>query len=394
MAENYIGEDGLVTQTLEEIRTDLINKFKAVYGANINVEQNSPDGQFINILAQIKRDILDLITQLYNNIDVDAVYGLAQQILYKLNGITINAYTYSYVYVNVTATEDVTLAGLDDNIDNIDGTGYTVRDVNGNRYILASTTNLTAGTTTLLNFRAAELGSVTSLANTITVMETIQKGISGVNNPANNYITGNTGETTAQFRQRRNKTMNVASQGFTDSIESQMLNILGVTQCKAYDNKGDTTVDGIPPHTLWVVVEGGTPEEIGQIIYANIPPGIPMKGSRSVAITKPSGDVGYYYYDVASPVDLYVRATIKNFTSNPLDEDYVKTQLAQTDYNIKEMVKTSDLTQIMQTALGETGTPYNVEISLDENTWAEYLTPSGLDEYFVITTDNITLTVV
>lgn len=393
MADNYIGENGLVTQSLEEIKTDLENKFKAIYGNDINLEQNSPDGQLINILAQEKKDTLDLITQLYNNIDVDAVYGLPQQVLYKLNGISINAYTFSFVYVNVTVTESVTLSGLDDNIGNIDGTGYTVRDTNGNRYILTTTVNLTAGTH-LLNFRAAELGSVTSLANTVTVMETILKGVSAVNNPANNYITGNTGETTAEFKQRRNRAMSVASQGFTDSIESQMLNLPTVTQCKAYDNKLGTTVNGIPPHTAWVIVEGGTPQEIGQVIYANIPPGIPMKGDEAVLITKPSGDMEYFYYDVPTAVNLYVKATIKNFTSETLDTDYVKTQLAQTDYNIQEMVKTSDLTQIMQEALGETGTPYNVEISLDGNTWAEYLTPSGLDEFFVITTSNITLTVV
>lgn len=393
MADNYIGQNGLVTQSLEDIKTQITGEYQAIYGNDINVSQNSPDGQKINIEALAKKDILDLITAFYNNIDVDAVIGLPQQILYKLNGITINAYSFSYVYVNVTVTENVTLQGLDANINNVDGTGYTVRDTNGNRYILASTANLTAGTH-LLNFRAAELGSITSLANTITIMETVLKGVSGVNNPANNYITGNTGESAAEFRQRRNKAMSVASQGFTDSIESQMLNLPTVTQCKAYDNKSNSTVNGIPPHTVWVIVEGGTPQEIGQVIYANIPPGIPMKGDQSVLITKASGDMEFFYYDTPTAVNLKVRATIKNFTSEALDTDYIKTQLAQTNYNIQEMALTSEITVTLQNALGETGTPYNVEISLDGNTWAEYLTPSGLDEFFVITTSNITLTVV
>ncbi len=393
MADNYIGVNGLVVQTLEEIKTDLETKFKAIYGDNINLEQNSPDGQLINILAQEKKDILDLLVQFYNNIDVDAVYGLPQEILYKLNGLAINAYTYSYVYVNVTVTEDVTLQGLDDNINNADGTGYTVRDTNGNRYILAATTDLTANTTTLLNFRAAELGSVTSLANTVIIMETVVKGVASVNNPANNYITGNTGETTAQFRQRRNKALSVASQGFTDSIQSQLLALPDVTQAKVYDNKTDIAVNEIPPHSVWVVVQGGTPQEIGQIIYANLPPGIPMKGEQSALINKPNGDMELFYYDLPTAVNLYVRATIKNFTQIALDTENIKTTLAATNYNIQEMVKTSDLTLIMQNALGETGTPYNVEISADGNTWVEYLTPTGLDEFFVIATDNITLTV-
>ena len=120
MAQNYIGINGLVTQTLEEIRADITQKFISIYGSDINVEQNSPDGQLINIWAQEKKDILDLFTQYYNNLDPDRVIGIPQQILYKLNGLTINAYTYSYVYVNVTTTQSVTLQGLDENIENLE----------------------------------------------------------------------------------------------------------------------------------------------------------------------------------------------------------------------------------------------------------------------------------
>ena len=391
--ENYIGINGLVTQRLEEIRADLINKFKAIYGQDINVEQNSPDGQWINILAQEKKDILDLFTQFYNNLDPDRVIGIPQQILYKLNGLIIQAYTYSYVYVNVTVTENVTLQGLDENIESADGTGYTVRDENGNRWILATTQNLQPGTY-LLNFRAGDLGSITALPNTITVMETVLKGVAGVNNPANNYITGNTGESSAQFRRRRNQAMAVPSQGFDESTQSQMLNLPNVTQCKVYDNRSDEVVNGIPAHGIWVIVEGGTPADIGRVIYNNLPPGIPMKGSQQVQVPKSNGDILTVLYDIPSPASLYVRATIKNFSDTDIDETYVKQQLSEIEYNIQDRAQTSNITAVLKEAVGESGNPYNVEISLDGTTWAEDLEPIGLDNFFTIQPDNITLTVV
>lgn len=392
MSQNYIGINGLVTQSLEEIRNDLINKFKEIYGQDINIEQNTPDGQWINILAQEKKDILDLFTQYYNNLDPDRVIGIPQQILYKLNGLIINAYTYSYVYVTVTTSENITLQGLDDNIDNADGGGYTVRDTNGNRWILASTANLVAGIHTL-NFRAADLGSITALPNTINVMETITAGVISVNNPSNNYITGNTGESSSEYRQRRNQAMAVPSQGFDDSIQSQMLNLVNVTQCKVYDNRTDAEANGIPPHTVWVIVEGGTPAEIGRVIYANLPPGIPMKGTQSVIVSKTNGDIETIYYDLPSAVNLFVRATIKNFTTTPLDEDFIKEQISQSVYLIGERAESSTLLGTIKETIGDSGTPYNVEISLDGADWAEYLTPAGLNEYFVIAVNNITLTV-
>lgn len=391
--QNYIGINGLVTQSLEEIRDDLIAKFKSVYGQDINVEQNSPDGQWLNILAQEKKDILDLFVQFYNNLDPDRVIGIPQQILYKLNGLIIQAYTYSYVYVNVTVTEDVTLQGLDDNIESSDGTGYTVRDTNGNRWILATTQDLEPGTH-LLNFRAGDLGSITALPNTITVMETVLKGVAGVNNPTNNYITGDTGESSAQFRRRRNQAMAVPSQGFDESTQSQMLNLANVTQCKVYDNRSDEVVNGIPAHGIWVIVEGGTPADIGRVIYNNLPPGIPMKGSQSVLVPKINGDILEVLYDVPIAAPLYVRATIKNFSTTDIDETYIKQQLSQIEYNIRERAETSNITAVLKEAVGESGNPYNVEISLNGTTWAEDLEPTGLDEFFSIQPDNITLTVV
>ena len=393
MAQNYIGINGLVTQTLEEIRADITQKFISIYGTDINIEQNSPDGQLINIWAQEKKDLLDLITQYYNNLDPDRVIGIPQQILYKLNGLTINAYTYSYVYVNVTTTAPVTLQGLDENIENADGTGYTVRDTNGNRWILSSTAEFDEPGTHLLQFRAADLGSITALPNTINVMETILVGVSNVNNPAGNYITGNTGETSAQFRRRRNQAMAVPSQGFDESTQSQMLNLSDVTQCKVYDNRTDEVVNGIPAHGIWVIVIGGTPEEIGRVIYNNLPPGIPMKGSLSVQVPKTNGDIFTVLYDVGQPVQLYARATIKNFSDTPLDTDYIKQQLALITYEIQQRAESSDISTGIKEAVGDSATPYDVEISTDNSNWVEYATPEGLDEYFVLSPENITLTV-
>ena len=392
MTQNYIGVNGLVTQDLSSIQTGLIESLKDIYGQTINVEQNSPDGQWINILAQEKKDILDLITTYYNNLDVDRVVGIPQQILYKLNGLTINAYTYSYVYVTVNVNSDVTLQGLDENIENADGIGYTVRDSNGNRWILAETQELSAGTYTL-NFRAADLGAITALPNTINVMETVLAGVVSVNNPAANYLTGNQGETTAQFRRRRNQAMAVPSQGFDESIQSQMLNLSDVTQCKVYSNRTSSTANGIPAHTVWVIVEGGTSQEIGRIIYNNLPPGIPMKGTQSVNIVKPFGDTETVYYDLPTPATLYIKATIMPFDS-ALDTDYITSQLvSQLDYNIGEMAESANITTILKEIIADGGTVYNVEISDDNSTWVEYLTPSGLDKFFNVTTSSVTLTI-
>lgn len=390
--KNYIGVNGIVTQDLNDIIDDLTADFKTIYGGNINVEQNSPDGQWINILAQEKKDTLDLCVQYYNNLDVDRVVGIPQQILYKLNGLIIKAYTFSYVYVNVTATGNVNLQGLDADIENPEGVGYTVSDSNGNRWILAESQTLTPGVH-LLNFRAAELGNITALPNTITIMETIVPGVSGVSNPANNYITGQTGESEAQFRLRRNRSVTMPSQGFADSLEAQLLTLNNVSQAKVYANNTNSAQDGIPAHTVWTIVQGGTSDEIGKAIYNNIPPGIPMKGSESVSVLRPNGTYETVKYDIASAEDLYIQMNIK-VISGAIDEDYIKQELSKTVFEIGESAESANITTAVKELVSSNGTPYDVEVSLDGTTYSEIVTPTGLDKYFTVSTANISITVV
>lgn len=390
--KNYIGVNGIVTQSLDEIRADITAQMQNIYGSDINIDQNSPDGQFINIMAQAKKDILDLCVQYYNNCNTETVVGIPQQILYQLNGLTIKSYSFSYCYVNVTTTTAVNLQGLDSNIDNPEGTGYTVSDTNGNRWILAASQSLAAGTH-LLNFRSAELGGITALSNTITVMETIIAGVQSVNNPSNNYITGATGETESEFRQRRNISTSMPAQGFEDSTEAQLLTLNNVTQARVYSNRTNSTVDSIPAHSIWAIVEGGNSTEIANVIYHNVPPGIAMKGTQSVTITRPNGTTDTINYDVPSSINLYVQMNIK-LLSGAIDQTYVKEQLALTDFTIGQSAESANLTTIVKDIISDSGTPYNVQVSKNGTNWFEIVTPSGLNQYFTISTSNISITVV
>lgn len=225
-------------------------------------------------------------------------------------------------------------------------------------------------------------------------MESVIRGVASVNNPANNYITGSTGESDSQFRTRRNKAMSVPTQGFDESTESQMLDLADVIDCKVYDNRTNEEVNGIPAHGIWVIVEGGEPEEIGEIIYNNLPPGIPMKGSQTVLVSKVNGDTETILYDVPTPTNLYVKATIRNFTTSDIDTGFIIQELSKNVYSIGEQAESVNLQTQIKTLIGESGTPYDVLISEDNKSWVEYLAPTALDAYFTITSETVTLEVV
>lgn len=374
---NYISVNGIVTQDLNSINAELQNNFKAIYGENVNLESNTADGQWLNILAQQKVDALDFQVQLFNNLDVDSVVGLPQQILYKLNGLTIKDFTYSFVYVNVYVTQNVTLTGLDEDIANVDGTGYTTTDINGKNWILTESISLVQSEEPyLLLFRAQELGQITALANTITIMSTIVAGVREVNNPANNFITGQTGESAAEFRTRRNRSMQAPSQGFKESIEGQLLALNDVSDVKVYDNKDDVSIDGVQ-----VIVQGGTSDEIGNIIYNNLPPGINTQGAYQAPITVNNRNK-VLNYDKPNPIPIMLKGTIESLSGYPndIDLDYVKKTLASEQFMIGERAESANITTALKNILGDTGSPYDIEISLGA-TSGEWTEPASIGTY-------------
>ena len=150
---------GLTVMTATEITTALVTGLQGIYGADIQTDQNSPDGQFIGIVTQMAVDIRELLVSINNGFDPDQAIGAILDQRVTLNNIKRYGGTYTLQPIDVTVSKTVTLAGLDANAASPTGTGYTIQDENGNEFILLDTTTLTAGTTSL-SFRAAQLGAI------------------------------------------------------------------------------------------------------------------------------------------------------------------------------------------------------------------------------------------
>lgn len=174
---------GLTIDTLNDIVTLLEDGYKEIYGVDINIDSNSPDGQLINLYAQANRDLQEIIQQVNSGFDIEQAIGVVLDQRISLLGLTRQGATYTQQQVNITVDRSLTLQGLDDDADSPDGVGYTVADDAGTEFILLDTSNLTAGTT-LLTFRAKDLGSITTLPNTITNPISIVIGVTAINNPS------------------------------------------------------------------------------------------------------------------------------------------------------------------------------------------------------------------
>lgn len=384
---NSLDANGLQVVTQNEVVEELTSDFQTIYGADINVDSNSPDGQIINIFAQMIEDLYETVSQVYTSFDPDQAIGTVLDQRCAINGIQRKAGTYTYVMVDVVTDRSVTLAGLDQNTVE---DSYTISDSEGNQFALANTTSISAGSNSL-RFRAVNVGSVEVLPNTITTPVTIILGVLSVNNPAGAVVQGDNEETDAQLRERRKRSLAIASQGYVEGLRAALLNLTDVISASVYQNRtGTTDADGIPGHSIWVVVQGGTDLEIGEVMNEKVAGGVGMKGSESVVIPQSDGSNEIYYFDRPSAETLYVKLTITPLNGQVIDEDVLKSSIATNMvFSPYETVDSSAI--ICYTKSVQDNIALSCQVSTDNATWETVVTPSAKDKFFDITTSSITI---
>ena len=383
---NSFDGNGLQVKTQREIVEDLTQDFQTIYGEDINVDSNSPDGQIINVFAQAAEDQLELLSQVNASFDPDQAIGNVLDQRCAINGVQRKAGTYTYVVVDVTCDRSVTLAGLDENSEE---DAYTVSDSEGNQFVLSATSPISTGTNSLV-FRAKNIGQVEVLPNTITTPVTVVLGVTEVNNPGSATEVGKNEETDAELRERRKRAVTISSIGYTEGLQAALENLADVTKASVFQNRTNTTdAYGIPGHSVWVIVQGGTNAEIGAVMDAKMAPGIGMKGTQSVTVPQIDGSIETYYFDRPSQELLYVTLNITPLNGQAIDEDYIKGEVAKMSFDPYETVDSSSI--ICYTKSIQDNIALTCQISTDGTTWETVVTPSNLDKYFYITTASITI---
>ena len=391
MSANIIDGNGIQIETFSDIWNDLVNGTPGVpgllqiYGADANINQNSPDGQWINNFALAKQDILELLVQIYNAKDPDQAVGIDLDSVCQLCGIARMGGTYTQVNVLINTSQALNLSGQDTS------TPYTVQDSNGNQYQLIVSASLVSGNNTFA-FQAVNIGAVQCLANVITIPVTVVAGVNSINNPSPAYQTGVDEETDAQFRQRRQLSVNLPAQGAVDGLVGGLLTISGVNQAVIYENlTGVTNADGVPSHSIWVIVDGGGTSDIANMIYNYRSMGCGMYGGTSGAVTLPSGTAFVVYFDRVVLQNLYIQFHLTSINNGAIDNNLIINSLVS-DY-VFSIYETADITTITSLIhqIDSTLIVSSCQVSTDNVNWYNSVIPTAKLNKFLLTSGQITI---
>lgn len=404
---NQIDQNGLQVNTLVEILSSLINSFNNIYGANINLDQNTPDAQLINVFAQIIVSYGELLLDINASFDPDQAVGVILDQRVKYNGIVRREGTKTKCDVVVVFNGSASLKGID--LYPIEEC-FTISDNSGNTLVPVETTIGVNGDTKTVQFIATKYGALNFTEGTITTIKTPISGVESVSNLAT--LPENIGSDEESDTQLRVRRTSIAEQiGKVDSSISLREAIYNVSNDIDYvgveENIGDSEDDnGIPSKGIWVIIKGAyANEDVAKAILYYRTQGTPMRkglldesssssgeeiNDKSYTITRPNGEPFTAYWSNAKEKNIVCR-----ITCFVLDEELSGNQIkniisSTTTPQVKEVLSTSMITKNLLQAIPNLVIT-SIEISEGMGVWVSFIKPN-IDEYIRIPEANITVT--
>lgn len=393
---NQITAAGIEVKTQQELIDQYTAAMQAIYGADINLDPDSPDGQMMMIRIQAELDLEDLVVQIYNGFDPDLAIGNVLDQRVAINGIQRQAGTYTETDIAVVVSQALTLNGLDTD------TPYTIEDNAGNRWNLISSQSPSAAGTYTYAFRAEEPGQVLTIPNTITIPVTIVLGVTSVNNPSTYTSLGINEETDASLRVRRQQATSIAGQGRYNAMLAALQNVDGVISAFIHENLSSTVDDaGVPGHSIWVIIDGSALEaDIAEVIYQKRNLGCGMYGSTTHQITQLDGTIFLVRFDYVSAQDVYIKFTatsldgvnLPNSTAILAQLPTIFVPTVNQELNINQLATL--VQQIDPNTLVTVSVPTEgFSSSGSPGSYANVISPSAANKRFSVTSGNISITV-
>ena len=303
---------GKTTATVYRLHCTGTDGTRVPYGSTVGTNTNPQ----VVLLAQnsfsIARAAANALTIRPASTVVGDVYSVA------IDGI-------SYSFTCTEATDENILAGLKaaittDSYTITLGESYlSIEDKTTSRNsTFTLSDNLTTGTvTTIAAFETVSLGRIEVPTGTITEIIDKVAGFTAVTNKNTpNY--GTTQETDVELRHSYIAKLSHLSTAMLTSIKSALLNdVDGVESVQGYENDTDTTdADGLSPHSIEVVVEGGENTAIAEAILKTKACGIATNGTISIDVTTDNGDTVPIKFSRPSYIYLWIKVVLHGTKTN------------------------------------------------------------------------------
>ncbi|MDD2056623.1 hypothetical protein NPS58_04070 [Pseudomonas putida] len=268
-----ISATGISAPTYAEVLDYLKTTYRSIYGADTYLESDSQDGQFLALIALAISDANAAVMAAYFSFSPNTAQGAGLSSNVKINGIGRAVPTNSQADLKIVGQA---------------GTGITqgvAQDEAGNKWLLPDSVTIPPSGEITVTATCSSVGAVSAGPGQINKIATMTLGWQSVTNLSAATV-GAHAETDAALRQRQKLSVALPSRTVLEGITGAVATIVGVTRLATYENDtGSTDANGIPGHSISLVVEGGDAAEVAKAIADKKTPGTGTFGTTSQTVT-------------------------------------------------------------------------------------------------------------
>ena len=311
-----VSRDGITAPSYEDILDYFQSKARAIFGSDINLSEDTQDGQLIAIFAAALNDVNAQAIAAFNSYNPATAVGYALDEAVKTNGLARHVATHS--------TADVKLVGQ---AGTVITNGYAV-DALQNKWMLPDTVSIPLAGTVTVTATAEQAGEISAPAGAISKIGTPTRGWQTVTNPLP-AVPGAAVETDAQLRKRQSVSTMQPGAALWDSLTGAIEQLDGVQSAAGrHNDTGEADSYGIPAHSIAVVVEGGDAEDIAEAIYKKKSQGVATFGAVERQITDSLGNIYTIKFSRPTPVKVTAAITVRaSETWLSTEQDDIKSRL-------------------------------------------------------------------
>lgn len=263
--KSFITEKGLTIKRQNEILDDMLSEAQTYFSDDkIDASPNSLIGNFLNVFASQIADIWLGIQQVYDSFNPSVNEGKSLDDSCSLIAITRLEPSSTKVYITLIGEPGTKIEP-----------GFEVECTKNNEIFVNQETleiDKTGKITSL--FFAKNFGPLICPEKTCTKIRKPITGLTSISNDNSQISIGRNRETDEELRIRRARSGSIIGQNVIQALQSKILDINDVSTVIIIENTSELSVNGLPPKSFQVLVEGGDEKEIGQIIWNNKPAGI------------------------------------------------------------------------------------------------------------------------
>jgi uncharacterized phage protein gp47/JayE len=296
-----VDANGITAPPYSDILQSLQASFQSIYGSDAYIEPDSQDGQLLAVFAKAISDSNDVAIAVYNSFSPATSTGRALSNNVKLNGISRAIASRGSVLQRVVGVIGTTIMN------------GIVADAQGNRWLLPAAVTIPGAGQVDVTATAEKDGAITAGIGTLTTIANPQQGWQTTTN-ISAAAPGAPVESDATLRRRQTFSTALPSRTVLDGIVGAVAALPGVTQVKAYENDTNATdSNGLPEHSIALVVLGGDSQQIGDTILPKKTPGAYTHGTTVVTVVG-SGGINYSIrYFIPTFVPIKVAITVKTY---------------------------------------------------------------------------------